>query len=308
MRWWAGRPSTARRAASWALLLLLVLPVAAFSPAARAGAAGPTVSVGIRNYTFQPARLTIAPGTTVRWTNLQFDANDVAVREGPVLFRSPQLRGGESFSYTFTMPGTYRYESSPHPFVVGEVVVVADERQFFPATGFAVEGVFLRYWRAHGLDLGDPGLSARASLALFGYPLGPAHDETLDGRATLVQYFERARFEYHPENPQPYDVLLGQFGRALHPPDPPATPLPGAAYAADTGHNLSGHFRDFWATNGGLAVFGLPLSEEFDERLADGRVYRVQYFERARLEYHPDNAAPYDVLLGQFGRQFAGGR
>jgi hypothetical protein len=34
----------------------------------------------------------------------------------------------------------------------------------------------------------------------------------------------------------------------------------------------------------------------------------VQYFERARFEYHPENAAPYDVLLGQFGRQFAGER
>jgi plastocyanin len=288
-----------------ALCLLIGVP---FAPVASAGAAQATVSVTIRNYTYQPASLTIAPGTTVRWTNLQFDANDVTAREGPVLFRSPQLRGGESFSFTFTAPGTYRYESSPHPFMVGEIVVVADERQTFPETGFAVEGTFLRYWRAHGLDLGDPGSSARESLALFGFPIGPPHDETLDGRATLVQYFGRARFEYHPENSQPYDVLLGQFGRALHPPDPPAAPVAGADYAAATGHNLSGRFRDFWATNGGLAVFGLPLSEEFDERLADGNTYRVQYFERARLEYHPENAAPYDVLLGQFGRQFVGGR
>jgi hypothetical protein len=30
-----------------------------------------------------------------------------------------------------------------------------------------------------------------------------------------VQYFERARFEYHPENPAPYDILLGQFGRQI---------------------------------------------------------------------------------------------
>ena len=187
-------------------------------------------------------------------------------------------------------------------------MVVEDERQFFPETGFAVEGAFLRYWRGHGLDLGDPGISARESLALFGLPLGVARVERLDGQDTTVQYFERARFEAHPENPQPYDVLLGQFGRAFHPPVPPAMPLPGADYAPDTGHNLGGRFRDFWATNGGLAVFGLPLSEEFDERLADGQVYRVQYFERARFELHPENAAPYDVLLGQFGRRFAGGR
>jgi hypothetical protein len=30
-----------------------------------------------------------------------------------------------------------------------------------------------------------------------------------------VQYFERARFEYHPENQPPYDVLLGLLGRQL---------------------------------------------------------------------------------------------
>jgi len=308
VRWLVGRQCLRGRAVRGVLLILILLLLATFSAALPARSAEATVSVSIRNYTYQPASLTIAIGTTVRWTNLQFDANDVAVREGPVLFHSPQLRAGESFSYTFTMPGTYRYESSPHPFMVGEVVVVADERQVFPETGFAVEGAFLRYWRTHGLDLGDPGVSARESLALFGYPLGAAHTETLDGRDTLVQPFERARFEYHPENPQPYDVLLTQFGRALHPPDPPVAPLPGADYAADTGHNLSERFRDFWVTNGGLAVFGLPLSEELDERLADGRVYRVQYFERARFEYHPENATPYDVLLGQFGRHFAGER
>ena len=35
----------------------------------------------------------------------------------------------------------------------------------------------------------------------------------------------------------------------------------------------------------------------------DGRTYRVQYFERARFEEHPENQPPFDVLLGQFGRQ-----
>ncbi len=39
--------------------------------------------------------------------------------------------------------------------------------------------------------------------------------ETIDGKAYTVQYFERARFEWHPENPAPYDVLLGQFGRQI---------------------------------------------------------------------------------------------
>jgi hypothetical protein len=48
------------------------------------------------------------------------------------------------------------------------------------------------------------------------------------------------------------------------------------------------------------------LGEEVDEQFffgAESRYYRVQYFERARLEYHTENAGtPYEVLLGQFGR------
>ena len=37
--------------------------------------------------------------------------------------------------------------------------------------------------------------------------------------------------------------------------------------------------------------------------MEDGNTYTVQYFERARFEAHPENAAPHDVLLGQFGRR-----
>jgi len=292
-----------------ALLVLAVAalaPGAAFPPVARAAPA-PEVSVRIEHYTFTPASLTITPGTTVRWTNLQMDANDIAAREGPVLFRSPLLRPGESFAFTFAAPGTYRYTSSPHPFMLGEVRVVPDERVVFPETGVAVEGAFLRHWRAHGLDLGDPGVSGRESLALFGYPLAPPRRETLGGRDYLVQYFERARFELHPEHAPPHDVLLGQLGRQIRPPDPPAAPRPGADYFAATGHNLGGRFRDFWRANGGLPVFGLPLAEEFTETSGDGVPRTVQYFERARLEHHPELVPPHDILLGQFGRQLLAG-
>jgi len=122
-----------------------------------------------------------------------------------------------------------------------------------------------------------------------------------------VQYFERARFERHPENAPPYNVLLGQFGRWLHPADPPLPPpaaLPlDTAYFAQTGHIISGRFLDYWQANGGLAQFGFPISEVLYEQLEDGHLYQVQYFERARFEWHPANRAPYDVELGQFGRR-----
>ncbi|MFN8512680.1 MAG: hypothetical protein U0841_08845 [Chloroflexia bacterium] len=52
--------------------------------------------------------------------------------------------------------------------------------------------------------------------------------------------------------------------------------------------------------HGGLALNGYPLTLEFTQTLGDGQ---IQYLERVRLEY-PENAPPFDVLLGQFGRRF----
>jgi len=170
----------------------------------------------------------------------------------------------------------------------------APPTRLFAETGFRVGGRFLTYWEAHG------------GLPLYGYPLtGEIRERLEDGREYTTQYFERARLEYHPENADPRDqVLLGQFGRRIHPPDPAATPLADATYVAATGHNLRGRFLDYWGAQGGLAQFGYPISEEIVETLEDGRPYMVQYFERARFEYHPEASEPqYQILLGQFGRR-----
>ena len=169
--------------------------------------------------------------------------------------------------------------------------------RLFPETGKCVNEPFISYWNAHG------------QLAINGYPISNEFMETLeDGKTYKVQYFERVRMEQHPENQPPYNVLLGQFGRRIHPADPPVAPKPGARFFPETGHNLGGGFLVYWDANGGLPQFGYPISEEFDERLEDGKTYTVQYFERARFEWHPENRPPYDVLLGQFGRRILGNR
>jgi len=164
----------------------------------------------------------------------------------------------------------------------------------FPETGFGVGGRFLAYWSANG------------GLSLYGYPLtGEVRERLDDGKEYTVQYFERARFEYHPEQSDSrYQVLLGQFGRRIHPADPAAAPLVGGNYFPETKHNLQGRFQEYWRAHGGLPQFGYPLTEEITETLEDGKQYTVQYFERARFEYHPENGDPqYQVLLGQFGRR-----
>ncbi len=63
---------------------------------------------------------------------------------------------------------------------------------------------------------------------------------------------------------------------------------------------IDGRFREFWEQNGGLPVFGYPVSAAHNESNHDtGTSYLTQYFERQRFELHPDQARPYDVLLGR---------
>jgi protocatechuate 3,4-dioxygenase beta subunit len=165
---------------------------------------------------------------------------------------------------------------------------------YFTETGHNLGGSFRTYWQANG------------GLARFGFPLTEEFVEASfdDGKDYTVQYFERASFEAHPENQAPYNVLLSRLGLRLREIDPPADALADATYFPQTGHNLGGRFREYWLANGGLAVYGFPTSEEFEEvSPTDGKTYTVQYFERNRFEYHPENASPYDILLGLLGRQ-----
>lgn len=89
--------------------------------------------------------------------------------------------------------------------------------RFFGETGQNVCGPILTAWRANGLETdGQPGKTEAENLALFGLPISPAQIETLgDGNQYAVQWFERARFELHPENVPPYNVLLGLLGKEI---------------------------------------------------------------------------------------------
>ena len=72
----------------------------------------------------------------------------------------------------------------------------------------------------------------------------------------------------------------------------------------ETGKTVCGAFLDYWRTHGGLAQQGLPLTDPFQGiSPVDGRIYTMQYFERAVFEYHPENNPPYDVLLSLLGRE-----
>jgi hypothetical protein len=68
----------------------------------------------------------------------------------------------------------------------------------------------------------------------------------------------------------------------------------------ETGFCISGRIREFWEQNGELPVFGFPVAPQQEEQI-EGKLFQVQWFERNRLELHPENARPYDVLLGRLG-------
>src|SRR6266566_1672325 len=82
----------------------------------------------------------------------------------------------------------------------------------------------------------------------------------------------------------------------------PATAQATGRTFPETGKTVMGKFLAYWNTHGGLAQQGYPISEQMQERSdTDGKTYAVQYFERAVFEAHPENKAPYDVLLSQLG-------
>jgi C-terminal processing protease CtpA/Prc len=124
--------------------------------------------------------------------------------------------------------GNFRYKQKYSNGAFNQVPNTSDGSVLVKETGRRIGGPFLDYWKSHG------GLSQQ------GYPISDEFEERsdLDGKTYTVQYFERAVFEYHPENQPPYTVLLSQLGtfryRAKYssPAPSPTTTLPTISPAA----------------------------------------------------------------------------
>src|SRR5262245_8589890 len=188
--------------------------------------------------------------------------------------------------------------------------IQAQEQRCFPETGQCVSGRIREFWEQNG------------GLPVFGFPTTNQHEEQVEGKPFQVQWFERNRLELHPENQRPYDVLLGRLGadRLAQQGRPdwqnfPKDQQAGNCLSFATGHSVCGAILRAWRSSGlefdgrrgtseaeSLALFGLPISSPALE-VQEGQVYMVQWFERARFELHPENAPPYDVLLGLLGNE-----
>jgi plastocyanin len=134
-------PPSGKRRRRRALLIAGLAVVIAGAAFARWKAAQPVViqmgDAPAGGY-FDPAHVTIAVGTAVRWTNVgdqphdatnnparAMRAEDASYPAGATPFDSGMLAPGQSFTYTFAIPGTYKYVCLPHELggMTGEVIV-----------------------------------------------------------------------------------------------------------------------------------------------------------------------------------------
>jgi len=87
-----------------------------------ARAEGTPNTVTIDNFSFTPATLTVKAGTTVTWTN-QDDIPHGIGSANNAFPKSKALDTDDSYSFTFTTPGTYQFFCYLHPKMVGSIVV-----------------------------------------------------------------------------------------------------------------------------------------------------------------------------------------
>lgn len=161
------------------------------------------------------------------------------------------------------------------------------DTQYFPETGHNVKGDFLRFFK-----------SVKDPVLLFGYPI-TEQMASKDGKT--VQYFQRARFELHPELPEKQRVQLTDLGQAMYHSGSQQLNVdnPAACQLFPTGFRVCFAFLEFYQANGGAAQFGNPISPfEFQENLI------VQYFEKARFEWRADRPEGQRVVLTGLGRLY----
>jgi hypothetical protein len=173
-----------------------------------------------------------------------------------------------------------------------------------PATGDNIPGVgvepprfypvgdrFRAYWEQAGGE------------RIFGNAISP---EMISERGRYIQWYERARLEEWPENSDPaYKIQGGRLGveytdEMVFPTTQPFVSQEGQMYVTKTNYKIADEFLAFWEQNGGLDIFGYPISGPENEMI-QGKLTRVQFFERARLEYHPDDLNGDRVKVGVLG-------
>lgn len=214
------------------------------------------------------------------WIDLDLPAEMAPIRDAVLV-------SGPRFTYLFVASenGPYWQRLTPAtpqspPQVQSETVIYVD------VTGHTIREPFLTYYVAHG------------GVARFGFPRTDAIGE---GGST-VQYFQRARLEFVTDE-EGERVVQSPLGKSLH----SGEDLSAASTQTDTGSTPEQYavdqvFANFYASNNGREAYGSPIAPAADEEQVNGVTLYTQYYEFARLEYHPGAATP--VLLGLIGDEY----
>ncbi len=151
--------------------------------------------------------------------------------------------------------GVFLYQQKYSKGAPSQTANTSEGSVLFKETGHRVGGKFLKYWQEHG------------ALAQQGYPISEEFTEVsgLDGKSYLVQYFERAVFEMHPENAgTQYEVLLSQLGTFRY----------RGSYNSD----------------------GTPKAKEVDRDVFEGKRWKISNSKQALLEFIPIDTAELDKI------------
>ena len=183
---------------------------------------------------------------------------------------------GKIATYNFKLNVTTTSSTQTTPVAQATpTAIVASSSHTFTETGFTISGDFWTVWQ-NGRSYAD-------SLFINGLPISAVRNEvsSTDGKTYQTEWFERARFEYHPENKAPYNVLLGLLGtdsvQNRHSEAPfkaIANPGGGLQFFSLTGHTVGDSsvggkaIASYWARSGGITQFGYPLSQPFVEKSA----------------------------------------
>lgn len=167
--------------------------------------------------------------------------------------------------------------------------------RYFGETGHWVRGEFYTLWN-----------SADEPLMIYGFPITEEIDDP-ENSGIRKQYFQRALFTYDPSRPAGFQVDVEAIGLLLFSSAnyrtldaPSMSPNhPACLYDRTTDKLVCYAFRDFYVNYGGVAAFGRPVSNVvmLGDRL-------VQYFERARLEWHPGLPSGHRVVPANIGEEF----